>query len=337
MSSAACLPHDAAAQSSAGASSNRISLSITTEAGVLDGLAKEFVYDQGVSPDYIVSELDWQLQPVFYWGAGIDLGYRQWYAELNLKSGVSGESGSITDSDFLDGNGVKTNFSESNAYTEQALLADLTVGWKVEAFPGMKLGLFVSGDYMDFKWTAQDGYYQYPSTGSEYSYNANGSVVYGTYPAWSASESKVPIYGTAIVYEQAYIYPAVGVSAEVALARRLTLGASFSYSPLVYCSDEDDHELRLLDFFSAMGMGTMIEPKLDLTYRFSERAALELSASYRVISGLLGNEEVENVGTADASPTYPYAAGPGTVVSYPESSGASYSTLDASLSFRLGL
>jgi hypothetical protein len=51
------------------------------------------------------------------------------FASLDLQSGIAGVCGRIGDSDYLNYDGVKTHYSEHDCYAEQALLADLKIGW----------------------------------------------------------------------------------------------------------------------------------------------------------------------------------------------------------------
>lgn len=81
-----------------------IELSLSTFAGVTYGTAKELVYYGG----QILSELDWPLQPAFTVGTRAEINTKVGLtAELSFESGINGKSGSMTDSDFLNGDGVR--------------------------------------------------------------------------------------------------------------------------------------------------------------------------------------------------------------------------------------
>jgi outer membrane protease len=313
------------------------SLSTTTSFGLLYGQANEYVYNQYVSTDYKNSELVWPFEPLFYTGAGLTLNTKfGLFAALDLRQGLSGKTGTMIDSDFMNGDGVRTHLSESDCYTERAILLDLKVGYDLPlSGKALKVGLYGGFSYMDFKWSARDGYYQYPTSGDQYSWDSSGNFVDGTYTPWSSSETKTPIYGTGILYEAAYLYGLLGVQASYKLGNAFTLGAACSIAPIVSCYTGDDHELREIDFYSKLSGGFMIEPCLSVEYELKPGASLRLDVAYRTTSGLKGDITSVNEGTTYTSSNYDYFAGPDSASTGTGDSGASISMLDASLSFKL--
>lgn len=315
-----------------------LSISMTTSSGLLYGESFEYVYNQDVSTNYKDSELDWPFQPLFYTGAEISLSSRIGvFASLDVKQGLSGKTGIMSDSDFLNGDGVKTNLSESDCYTERALLLDLKLGYDLPIRLPFILGVYAGFSYMDFKWSARDGYYQYPTSGYDYFFDTNGNLVFGTDTPWSADETKTPLYGTEILYEQAYVIGSLGLRASYRLLDTLILGASFSFSPLAYCSTEDNHELRLVDFYSTLSGGLMIEPGLSLEYTIKPGASLKLSVDYRQLFNLIGDITQVDQGTTATASDGNYYAGPDSASTSTKGSGAALWMLDASLLFRLEL
>ncbi|MGA2975191.1 MAG: omptin family outer membrane protease [Spirochaetia bacterium] len=316
------------------------SISMTTSSGLLVGEGFEYVYDQGVSTNYKVSELDWPFQPLFYTGAALSLSSRMGiFASLDLKQGLSGKTGTMSDSDFLNGDGVKTNLSESDCYSERDILLDLKLGYDLPLHLPFILGVYAGFSYMDFKWSARDGYYQYPTSGDPYTIDpATGTLTsYGTYTQWSADETKTPLYGTGILYEQAYVIGSLGLRASYRLLDALIVGASFSFSPLAYCSTEDNHELRLVDFYSTLSGGFVIEPGLSLEYTIKPGASLKLSVDYRQLFNLMGDITQVEEGTTSTASDNNYFAGPDSASTSTNGSGAALWMLDASLLFRLEL
>jgi outer membrane protease len=311
-------------------------LTTATSFGMLYGMANEFVYNQDVSADYKNSELDWPFAPLAYAGATLSLDTKIGIvASLSLRQGLSGKTGTMTDSDFLNGDGVKTHLSESDCYTERALLLDLNAGYELPISGAWRLKAFVGLSYMDFKWSARDGYYQYPGYGSAYTDNGPGSIVPGTLQAWSATETKTPIYGTGILYEQAYVLGLLGLGASYSLGRSFTLGASFSLAPLAYCYTEDNHELRTIDFYSRLSGGVMLEPALSARYLLKQGASLRFDLAYRQVGKLKGDITQVNEGTSSTSSVGNYYAGPDSASTGTGDSGSFISMLDASLSFAL--
>ncbi len=312
-------------------------LSAATSTGVLYGEGFEYDYNQGVSANYKNSELDWPLQPLFYTeealslatGIGIE-------ARLDVKQGIPGNAGTMTDSDFLNGNGVRTHYSQSESYAERALLVDVTLGYDLKIGESLTLAPYLAFSYMDFKWSARDGYYQYPTSGYEYYFTSSGTLVYGTLTPYDASETKTPLYGTGILYEQAYLVGSAGLRASYRF-NKLTLGASFAYSPLAYCFSADDHLLRQITFTSTLTGGMMIEPSLSIQYAFTPRASLSLTVDYRQLFNLLGDNTVINQGTTATGSAGNYYAGPDSASTFTQDSGAALWMLDASFLFKIEL
>lgn len=316
-----------------------LGLSVATGSGTLFGVAREYVYDQSVAPNYKVSELDWGFQPIYYYGVDITLaGASGLTFMLSAKSGLSGLSGVIQDSDFLNGNGVKTLYSRSDTYTEQALLARAQLGYEVGLGSGFSLTPFVLLDYMRMKWSARDGYLQYPpATGQSYSVDANGSVQYGTMPPWTSTLPKTPIYGVSVIYGQQYAIPAIGAETAYRASSRLDVTLSCAYSPIIIARATDDHVLRSLSTVDTFNSGTYVEPRLAVDYAVSEKLHVRLGASYKLITGLVGSTTWQNDGTTSTSPYSQYFAGPSSGSTVTKGAGASFEALDVNLSFRVSL
>jgi outer membrane protease len=319
-----------------GQSAQAFTLSTTTSSGVLYGESFDYVYNQNVSTNYKNSELDWPFQPVFYTGEHLSLttGIGV-FATLDVKEGLPGNGGTMTDSDFLNGNGVRTHYSQSESYMERAVLADLAIGYDLP-IGAFTFGASVSFSYMDFKWSARDGYYQYPTSGYDYYFNSSGFVP-GTDTPWSASETKTPLYGTGILNEQTYLIGSAGLQASWRILDSLSLSASFSYAPLAYCFTADNHELRLINFYSTLSNGFMIEPRLDVTYVVAPHASIALSVDYRQLFNLIGNATEVNQGTTSTGSDGNYYAGPDSAATFTNGEGASLWMFDAGLMLKIEL
>ena len=292
-------------------------VSLSATSGVLLGGAKEFVYDGS----YMLSELDWPILPAVYAGLKMDVGDTSGFlARAELKVGIPLPAGIMTDSDFLNLDGVKTHYSQSDGDIESIILASAQVGWGIPFWiPGvgtLSLEPFFSFEYIRLSWTAQNGYTQYPPE------------LQAPFTPWSPSTPKVPMYGTAVMYTQNYLIPALGVKASIPLLDSLSMGASFLFSPFVWCFDKDSHYFRQYDFYDAMSNGILLEPSVWVTYNISAATALTLDVLYRHISQLTGNV---------AQVTTGYYTGGEQVTLYPNGGGASLDAFEISLSFAIGL
>ena len=306
-------------------SAQGVPVSVTTTSGVMLGWAKEFVYYNG----YTESELDWPLLPAFYAGATVNVGETAGFlATVDLQLGIPSWAGTMTDSDFLNGDGVKTHFSRSDGELESAVLLNVQAGW---GFPfeigGAGTGSFqpfIGFEYIRVEWTAQNGYLQYPPETSP------------PYTPWSPSTPQTPVYGTGIIYTQNYAIPTVGMKLSLPVVKAFSVAATFTFSPYLWCWDKDSHLLRQLDFYSSMHGGILLEPRLSATYKISERSSVTLEVLYRHISSLIGDTYEVGTGAVGYSTIGQLAPGQQSVT-YINSAGASFDVVNISVSLRLGL
>ena len=247
---------------------------MTTTIGFLVGGATELVYDLG----YKMSELDWASQPLAYWGLTAAVNFPSGlYARLGLKSGLSGKTGYMTDSDWQNWDGIKTNFSESDSYTDQALVLDLEAGYDFSLTDNMRFGPFLELSYINFQWSARNGYLQYPPE------------FYPPFTPISPNTPTIKIYGIGIVYQQSTYYPSFGIHFEFRPLRVLKIAASFAVSPFASMTETDNHVARSLVFSASMTNGLVLKPSLNLEYQLSQRIGLGLEMSYIRIQNLTGD------------------------------------------------
>lgn len=299
-------------------------LTASAGTGIMYGVAKELVYSTSAFNGnvYTLSELDWDIKPLFYAKAALALSTSIGFAaSLDARIGVPGKTGSIGDSDWLNydqyGYPTKTNYSQHDCFTERAMVLDAKVGWQFPLARWLSLEPFLAFGFMDFKWTARDGYLQYPPN-----YLLGTAIL--PYPD-SSTQPKEPVSGTGIIYQQTYFIPAVGFAAKLRFGQNFGGSVSFAISPLVFCNDVDNHLLAFADFYENMSGGLLLEPKVSLEWQVSERAGLSLDVSYRHIAGLIGTTYVVVTGVGQIA---------GLVASTsPNGAGASFDALDASLNF----
>ncbi len=284
--------------------------SITTSAGIMSGGATELVFDSG----YKMSELDWASVPLAYWGLEASLNLPSGlYARLGLKSGLSGKTGYMTDSDWQNWDGVKTNFSESDSYTDQAFILDFEAGYDFGIVDRLWIGPFLELGYLNFEWSARGGYVQYPA--EVYPTDSSGNPIYGPYSPISSNTPTMNTYGIGIVYQQSSFFPSLGIRVAFEPLDALKLTASFSFSPAANMTETDNHVARSIVFTSTLTGGIVLEPRLAVEYRLSRMLSLVLDISYIRIQGLTGDlsETVAN----------------GTVYTDPSGAGATFDAFEA--------
>jgi outer membrane protease len=300
--------------------SAQVSLEVSTSAGVMLGTSREIVLDGS----YVLSQLDWAMQPLFFTGselrASTPEGMR---ASLEVRSGVPGRTGRITDKDWANYDGVLTHYSEHDCFTEGALLADARVGWEFTRGEKFSIEPFAGFSLMRFKWTARDGFLRYdPAVGFPY-------------PAYDPVTSpKFLVFGTGIVYQQTWYIPVAGVRGTLRFSDTMDARFQLGFSPFMWMNDLDNHELRLLDFWGYMSGGVLLDPSVAVSWRVSPRARLGLDLSYRVIWGLVGDVVTVVAGVAEVPPPVP---APGTKYFDSGMAGAAYDAFSLSLSLDVSL
>lgn len=280
-------------------------ITTSTQIGILYGDSHELVYTSSIT----ISDLDWTLKPLTYWGTMIKLEAASGlFCSASLKAGLSGFSGTMTDSDYLNFDGVRTHLSVHNCYTEDAFLFDAALGYENRVSKAFSMGWAVFFSSMHFKWTARDGYLQYPSEPS------------APYTPWDASIAKTYVYGTGMAYEQNFLIPGIAFSVRYTPIPPLSIQLALNYSPLAACNDLDNHFLRSLDFVEIMRNGTYFKPSLRAEYSTKGRISLWIAGSFTLIDNLIGNTEMTDTTTGDTT-------------IYKDSGGASLSMLDIGIGF----
>jgi outer membrane protease len=300
----------------------QVSLEASTSTGILIGTSREIV----LLGTYIESQLDWAMQPLVFTGSELRVSTPEGLrASIEVRSGVPGRTGRITDKDFLNYDGEVTHYSEHDCFTEGALLLDAQFGWQFTLSDRFAVEPFAGFSLMRFKWTARDGYLQYPPE----SYP-------GPYTPWNPQTTPViDVYGTGIVYQQNWFIPMAGVRATLRFDDRLEAALALGFSPFLWMNDLDNHELRLLDFVGTMSGGFLLDPSLEVSWRLGQRARLSLDLSYRIIWGLVGDMLMIGAG-AEGSPG-PSGLLPGESHLYYDAASTSFDALGFALSLDLSL
>jgi outer membrane protease len=304
----------------AGANTGAVSpytFSISSFFGIKYGYAEEIVYN-GPKTDAKLSQLLWNIKPLFYWGAAFDFFQRdpmaRWgfFANATLQAGLPARTGVMEDRDWMAAGGGQSHFSSHDNYTEDALFLDISAGPSIPINGILRLKVFVGLSYMSLKWMGRDGYLQY-------AYEIGKT---GTYNNWDSSLPKVPVYGPVIHYQQDWLIFSPGIAAHIPLLERFDIGVYFKIGPVIFCYDLDDHFARNLQFSEFMYGGIMLEPKGVFAFSLNERVKFSLDISYRFMEGSRGDTEVKGTET-------------NIVKTSKNSGGSSYSALDAALSATL--
>jgi outer membrane protease len=251
-----------------------IDVAFELNGGIQNGLTQEYVYEG----EQCISRLDWAdaIVPALSIAGSVELFNVLLQARLDTALPVN--SGVMEDYDFL-----TTGSSDPSLYSKHDAYLDKDITCTLFAAYALRVGNFeltpgVGYSYSNRKWSAQDGYLQYPVAG-----------------AWTGDEPKQAVVGTVISYEQAVWFPFISLSVGYTLNR---FGFSFtgSVSPVLKGETIDTHFMRSVRFYDTLASeifadGIAWHISLTLFYypANQSRLAFFLRGNYEAIAGLTGS------------------------------------------------
>jgi len=256
---------------------SRYKFSISPQTGIVYGQAFEYVYPvQGQTKAELLSELKWDMKPVFY--AGLQLDFEPadimrsfgFFSSLSFKAGLPKDSGKMEDRDWMSPvSGELTNFSRHTNRTNSFYILDIVAGVSLPVKSIICVKPFLSGSWMHFSFTGRNGYY-------EYKYD---------------NPPKGLFSGKVINYKQDWLLAAVGLAIETKAFYPFSANLSFQISPFTYCNALDEHIMTrtgIPTFYNDItNMGLFFEPKLNLAFNM-KRVDLTLDVAYRRIGKTKG-------------------------------------------------
>jgi outer membrane protease len=257
-------------------------LFVTPSFGMLYGQAKEIVYKSPVRDDFL-SELRWDIMPLFYAGLAADFGPVDNYAKhgfigsLSFNMGIPQKTGIMVDRDWEEkswlSDGTLTNYSRHDNFSERAIFADLSLGYSFPLINFIALAINLDFSFMHYYWIAKDGYYQYLDS----------------MQTWDDEIPKVPVKGNVIEYEQNWVIFSPGVFVKFRLGPFISLNGNFNYSPLIYCTDKDNHLLRNTIFQDFLFYGQYFKGGGGITFSPMNNLDINIFLSYSSITDSRGD------------------------------------------------
>jgi outer membrane protease len=296
----------------------RFSFAVAPLFGMLYGQSEEIVYPFNTRADYL-SQLTWDMKPLFYYGAQLDMTYhnpvREWgtFAALAFRAGIPGETGRMEDRDWQSiENSALTNFSSHINQTTGFFWIEGGAGFCFPALSRYQFRASLNASYMYFAFAGQDGYATYARAKQP-----DG----GTYYSISDSPSSYTFSGNVINYRQHWVIVAPALAASARFLTHFSGELSFKISPLIFCTDEDEHLATQTVFRDYTRWGLFLEPGAKLAFSPIERFELALELAYRFITESRGETYQAPMGTENFT-----ASGEG---------GTGLSLLDAGLKFKI--
>jgi outer membrane protease len=275
------------------------SFAIAPQTGLLYGQAEEIVYPSTTKAPYL-SQLLWDLKPLFYYGALFNFSYQKtmspwgFFSDLSFKAGIPGMTGTMEDRDWQSvENDELTNFSSHDNQTAEFLWFDASAGIFVPLRHQSQLRLSIAVSYMHFAFSGFDGYATY----------ARGKNDSGEYYSIDDSPYEYTFSGSVIHYSQDWLIIAPAISLNARFLNYFSGGLSFQISPLIICADEDEHVLTDTTFRDYTRWGLFLEPRGRLTFSPVPRFELSLDMAYRFITGSRGESYQAPTGTGEFLPS----------------------------------
>jgi outer membrane protease len=258
--------------------------------GFVHGTAFELVYKfPGRNNDALLSELKWDIKPVFYMGAALDFGLIDimsrpgFFASASVKFGFPGDTGSIENRDWRSSENMDlTDFSSHTNRTDEFYWADIVLGASIPIKPYLYIKPLIAGSWMRFAFTARDGYGIY----AEKKIGNNLFFPIDDDPRIESFEGEV------IHYEQNWLLLAAGFRLGSLYFKPFSFYLSFQISPLTYCAAVDEHIGRRTTFRDYTGFGLYLEPKAGFTFAPAP-FEISLDFSYRYIGRTRGETYIK--------------------------------------------
>ncbi|MCL2264419.1 MAG: omptin family outer membrane protease [Treponema sp.] len=256
----------------------RFSLGI--QSGIVYGQSRELVYPTVTKGKYL-SELTWEMKPVFYLGLQTDFNRTNlmnkpgFFASAAFKFGIPGDTGVIEDCDWHSTeNNLLTDFSSHTNRTREYYWADILIGASIPVKSYFYIKPFLSASLMHFAFTGRDGYGIY---------TVNNSLKYDTFE------------GEIIKYKQDWFLLAAGFSIGSNILSPFLFELFFQISPLTYCAAKDEHlhPEKIVTYADYSLWGLFMEPKLKISYKI-KKIDLSFEAAYRYISDTNGQSYSDN-------------------------------------------
>ena len=270
--------------------------SVLTSFGIFLGQAEEIVYPPSEFKANKLSQLLWDIKPVFYNSLSLDVSrtrpMEKWgfISALSMKIGFPGKSGKMEDRDWMSiENDALTNYSIHDNHTSELLIFDASAGLSFP-FNQVLIKTYFAMSYMRFSFSGMDGYriYAQPLGGGSYASIDDN-------PDYESLANR----GKLINYTQNWLTAAQGVSLAV-FFNHFYSEFFFSMGPVIFCIDVDEHLAKNTVYKDYMYGGVFIEPGFRFSFIANRRLEFSSDFSWRYMGGTRGATWVGSpIGTPD--------------------------------------
>ena len=263
--------------------------------GLVSGHAEELVYPDGTTIAPLLSELLWNMKPVFYYGVLLDFSQtrpiERWgfFSNISLKQGIPGVSGIHENRDWMSVvNTGLTDYSVHDNHTRELFFFDFTAGLSFPLHRAVLLKTYINVSFIRFSFFGKDGHGMYAREIDPTPFRNSGQF----HPI-KENPDREQFQGKVISYTQEWLYAAPGVAVSYYFFNNFFAELSFMASPLIVSAALDEHKEHALrprgtQYRDYMQGGIMIEPGLQLFFAAGKQLAVSWDISWRYISGTRG-------------------------------------------------
>jgi len=256
------------------------------ETGFRNGTTKEFVYEE----EKCISRLDWNDKIVPTAGFFGQIEVYNFFLKLGITSAIPVMSGVMEDYDYLIPNDSEpSHYSCHDLYLDKDFSCNIEGGYKFQLI-NWYITPSVGFKYFNRKWTASDGYLQYPIAGS-----------------WTGNEQKINLNGPVISYEQAVWYPyatlELGYNHAFPNESKIQIAIQGAIYPYICAETNDIHFLRNMQFYDSLrgGIGWNYGVTIGFYPQNLNGVGFTLYTGGEFINNVKGTTSSNNTGINDGS------------------------------------
>ncbi len=216
------------------------------------------------------------------------LGLSNFVFDIFYSSAIPVKMGTMCDYDYILGTSNNiSNFSKHELFVDKDFSVGTNFGWKSLCFEKIFFIPNIGFSYTNKKFSAQNGYLQYPQNGN----------------SWTGNEDKENLLGTVISYEQSIWTISVGMKFGLKITEDFQFGLETKYYPYVHIDSIDSHFLRQVQFYDSMKKGCGGKLIFDINafpFQTNKELGLKISCIYEKIS-CRGLSYFANIGLSSSS------------------------------------
>jgi len=283
---------------------SKYAFSVGTHFGFVYGQSLEYVYPGTRTKAELLSELRWDMKPVYY--LGLQASYERddltsklgFFSSLSFRIGIPGDSGIHENRDWMSTvNTGLTHFSTHTNETREFFWADLMAGISLPVNQALYAKLFLNASWMHFAFTGKGGMGTYARKsgclpGCTLSTHVAGCTSnrfddYTTYFPIDENPHIYPYSGNVIRYQQDWFLIAAGFTTGFYMPYPFSMILSFQISPLTFCFSKDEHLTTKITYLDNTYFGLFLQQNIKFSFAV-KRFSFSLEGAYRYIGKTRG-------------------------------------------------